>query len=658
MAFERIIFDIETNGLLDMMLDFSQRPLKLKDDAKLWCISIRCLDTNDDYMLIPPNIIEDINKGVYDDPECDEEFNQIKVLPLTREMLARIFSKATEVIAHNCVKFDLCALQLFGMLDYTIGYPYYKELDNSFNSKTLINDKEVVITDTLVWSKILNPDRSGGHSIKNFGKQGFNQKLDFEDFSQFSKRMCIYARQDTVVGRDALITLMEEKGDYEGWDMPYLMELKLADLVLKQELFGFQYNTPLSESNKIELDALLKQRYDAVTPNIPPKPLNKTESKQWTPPATKTTGTVSYNDKVKGILDSVGAIYKEDTDTFIYRDKEYSLSYVKSLQDYIPPSKRKAKSGALTSAMKKFLDTLGSSYNPISDSYTYEGREYSLDYEGCVKEVLDPPEVSLSSHMEKFLEKVGATYNPDTQTYTFEGEEFPIDYSGCIKRELPASIKDLSHLKGHLMSLGWVPSQWNIRDLTRDSKKKLLSEDKFYETVERYLNDTFEGPFTQGRLKELDVPEDTTIDELRIFLTSEYNPQRPRPVKVSTTPPFRVGATKDLCPNLQKLSDEGTVPFVKDMVEYFTYQHRRNSIAGGIDEDTGEPTKGFESYVRADGRISTPCDSVGTNTSRFKHMVVCNVPRVSSLYGYNMRDLFQAGNNQIQFGYDYSSLIF
>lgn len=38
------------------------------------------------------------------------------------------------------------------------------------------------------------------------------------------------------------------------------------------------------------------------------------------------------------------------------------------------------------------------------------------------------------------------------------------------------------------------------------------------------------------------------------------------------------------------------------------------------------------------------------------HKVVCNIPRVSSLYGYNMRDLFQAGNNQIQFGYDWSSL--
>ena len=653
MAFERIVFDLEATNLLEPMIDFMTRPLKLKEEAKLWCVSVRCLDTDQDYMLIPQNILEELSQGLYNNPEHDEEFSKIKLLPLNKEMLGRIFAKAELIAGHNIVKYDLPVLQLFGLIDYQIGYPYYEVLDNEYKTESLINGKSVQIIDTLVLSKLLNPDRPS-HALKAFGTEN-SQKLDFSEFSMFSKEMVIYARQDTVVSVQAYNQLTEEKGDYEGWDIPYLMELKLADLVLKQELFGFQYNTPLSKSNKVELDALLKERYDAVTPNIPPKPLNKTESKQWTPPATKITGTVSYNDKVKGILDSVGAIYKEDANTFVYKNKEYPLSYVKSIQDFVPPSKRKAKSGALTSAMKKFLDTLGSSYNPISDSYTYEGREYSLDYEGCVKEVLDLPEVSLSSHMEKFLEKVGATYNPDTQTYTFEGEEFPIDYSGCIKRELPASIKDLSHLKGYLMSLGWVPSQWNIRDLTRDSKKKLLSEEKFYETVERYLNDTFEGPFTQGRLKELDLPEDTTIYELRTFLTSEYNPQRPRPVKVSTTPPFRVGATKDLCPNLQKLSDEGTVSFVKDMVEYFTYQHRRNSIAGGIDEDTGEPTKGFESYVRTDGRISTPCDSVGTNTSRFKHMIVCNIPRVSSLYGYNMRDLFQAGNNQIQFGYDYSS---
>jgi hypothetical protein len=163
----------------------------------------------------------------------------------------------------------------------------------------------------------------------------------------------------------------------------------------------------------------------------------------------------------------------------------------------------------------------------------------------------------------------------------------------------------------------WVPSQWNIRDLTRDSKKKIISKDKFLATIDRYVADTFEGPFKELRLKELGLSlKKTTPEILKKFLIEQYNDKRVKPIRVPTTPPFRVGATKDLCPNLEALAQNGTIPFVKDMVEYFTYTHRRNSISGGIDEDTGEPTKGFESYVREDGRVSTPVDSNATNTSR------------------------------------------
>ena len=647
MAFERIAFDLEATGLLDDMIDFSQRPLKLKDDAKLWCISVRCIDTNDDYMFIPQDILDDIEKGVYDNPEFDTKFSKIKLLPLNRKMLERVFQKAKLVVGHNIVKYDLPVLKLFGILDYEIGYPYYEEIDNKFKNESTINGKPVEICDTLVWSKILNPDRFGGHGLKNFGI-GDSQKLDFKEFSVFSKEMIIYAQQDTVVSVQAYNTLMEEKGDHL-WDAPYRMELKLADLAFKQELFGFEYDSKLSESNKKELDALLEERYKAVTPNIPPKPLNKGEAKQWTPPSIKTTGKVTLNDKVKAILDSVGVTYDEEN--FVYEGNTYPLSYIKSLQKYIPPAKKKAKSGALTSAMKKFLESIGSSYNPVSDSYEFEGTNYPIEYEGCVKKLLEPPETSLSSHMEKFLEKIGATY--EDGFYTFEGKKYPLEYDGCVKETIPADIKDLTHLKGYIISLGWEPSQWNIRDLTRDSKKKVLPEEKFYEVVERYITDTFEGPFKAPRLRELDLPEDTTREELRAYLTSQYKPAKVRPIRVPTTPPFRVGATKELCPNLQKLADDGTIPFVKDMVEYFTYQHRRNSIAGGIDED-GEPSKGFESYVRTDNRISTPVDSLATSTSRMAHRIVNNSDRSSKL----KEDFIEKAIKKFSRFFDYSKIIY
>ena len=75
-----------------------------------------------------------------------------------------------------------------------------------------------------------------------------------------------------------------------------------------------------------------------------------------------------------------------------------------------------------------------------------------------------------------------------------------------------------------------------------------------------------------------------------------------------------------------------------------------------MDEETGEPSKGFESYIREDGRIGTPVDSNATNTSRMAHKVVCNIPRASSLYGDKMRSLFMCGSDYIQYGMDFSSL--
>ena len=99
-------------------------------------------------------------------------------------------------------------------------------------------------------------------------------------------------------------------------------------------------------------------------------------------------------------------------------------------------------------------------------------------------------------------------------------------------------------------------------------------------------------------------------------------------------------------------------PYARDIVDYLTYKHRRNSILGGgleWDEEE-EAEKGFLAYVRADGRISTPADTCGATTSRFKHRVVTNIPRTSSLYGEPMRAQFGVDDTCYQIGYDFDSL--
>ena len=104
-----------------------------------------------------------------------------------------------------------------------------------------------------------------------------------------------------------------------------------------------------------------------------------------------------------------------------------------------------------------------------------------------------------------------------------------------------------------------------------------------------------------------------------------------------------------------------TFPYAEDIVHFLTYQHRRNSILGGgfdpDEDDEDDFEKGYLANARQDGRISTPADSCGCGTSRFKHRVVANIPRVTSLYGEKMRGMFGVSPDFIQFGYDFDSLI-
>ena len=689
MSYEKVILDLESNNLMHPMLDYTQKPLRFNLEFTVWCLSLRCVDTNESKLLVRPDLLANIDKYITT-VEQEIALSKIPMFPLTKEQMEIDLKNCEELIAHNGIKFDFPVLKVMDLLDYNIGYPYLESLDNTFDSTTSVFKNTAQITDTMIWSKLLNADRMGGHSLKNFGSSGTNEKIDFHDFENFSAEMLIYCitpdmrllddnltwrpassfkvgetilgfdeenqsnrsgrryknsiieiitpdkqevfevklqsgkilkvtkehrfltcvdssngytnynwtmtkdlvfgqsntgnsklpcllpveeklnsydtfgrlelksngfkdevvsvtsigfqdilkiqtstgtfmcegypmhncHQDAVVNHDVYDLINSEKKSYEGWDIPYQMEAKLADLSLNQELFGFHYDQELSDRCKIELDQLLQERDDIVTPNIPPKPLNKGEQKQFTPPATK---------------------------------------FSKSAN-------------------------------------------------------------RMSKHMSNFIEKIGAEYNALEDTYEFEGEVFDLYYDGCVKKSTPSSIKDLAHVKGYLISLGWEPTEWSNRDLVKDSNKQFRDEEKFDKSLLKYAIETFEGPFKELRLEVLELPADITQEEFIDHYKTSYLAKPTKSIYVPTSPPLRVGTDKELCPGLVKLSEE--IPFAKDLAEYFTYSHRRNSISGNVDEESGEVGSGFESYVREDGRISTPVDTLGTNTSRMAHKVV------------------------------------
>ena len=57
MAWTNIVIDLEANDLLKPLVDFSSMPFKLKKCAELWCISLRCLDTDQSVLLVKEEFI-------------------------------------------------------------------------------------------------------------------------------------------------------------------------------------------------------------------------------------------------------------------------------------------------------------------------------------------------------------------------------------------------------------------------------------------------------------------------------------------------------------------------------------------------------------------------------------------------------------------------
>jgi DNA polymerase I len=84
--------------------------------------------------------------------------------------------------------------------------------------------------------------------------------------------------------------------------------------------------------------------------------------------------------------------------------------------------------------------------------------------------------------------------------------------------------------------------------------------------------------------------------------------------------------------------------FGESLSMWYTLNHRQSQIAGLIER------------VRDDGRISAGMNTIGTNTYRATHRGVVNIPRVTSVYGHEMRSLFTTSEGKVMVGADASGL--
>ena len=124
-----------------------------------------------------------------------------------------------EFVGHNIIGFDAPVIKKIIGID--------------------LHEKGKVI-DTLVLSRLFDPVRAGGHSLKSFGERLKFGKLDFKDFSEYSDEMLEYCIRDVELTERVLGYLIKHNPDFSREAIR--LEHDIARIITQQENNGFLFD--------------------------------------------------------------------------------------------------------------------------------------------------------------------------------------------------------------------------------------------------------------------------------------------------------------------------------------------------------------------------------------------------------------------------------
>jgi len=134
---------------------------------------------------------------------------------LTKEEFIEDFNNADEVIGHNIIGYDIPVLEKLWDLD--------------FSGKK--------ITDTLVLSRLTDPSRAGGHSLRNWGEVLGFPKGTHDDWTHLSDEMVEYCQQDVRVTESVINMLINELKGFS--DECVRLEHEVCSIIHQQHLAGW-----------------------------------------------------------------------------------------------------------------------------------------------------------------------------------------------------------------------------------------------------------------------------------------------------------------------------------------------------------------------------------------------------------------------------------
>ena len=152
----------------------------------------------------------------------------------------RFLAKADTLIGHNIIGFDIPMIHKFSDIDLS----------------------NIPVIDTLVLSRLFNPNRDGGHSLEKWGYKLGYHKIEFSDYLNYSEDMLNYCIRDVNLN---LAVLKELRKESKGFGKESIeMEQKVAGIIKQQEVNGFKFDT----KHALSLLAELREKKQAIEDEV------------------------------------------------------------------------------------------------------------------------------------------------------------------------------------------------------------------------------------------------------------------------------------------------------------------------------------------------------------------------------------------------------
>lgn len=552
----------------------------------------------------------------------------------------------TALVGHNCFDYDFILFEKLSGIHF--------DLFEDKDCMGTVNGHRVNLFDTLPMSRILWPDRPlpkgcpeavfnpvtkksqavGPHGLMAWGYALGNQKVKIDDWRNLPLWKYVDRVWEDVIIQELLWDelIAESKGTFYGKsDMQNFMydpdkekpsgfkqitwKYALRRGMLQHFLMGLQarqgvyFDIDAAIALRQKCDDMMKEIADRVEPLLPLKEISEAQKPKFPQKPFNTDGSISSHG---------------------YNWLKNKLGYPvnEAAFDFKPAPKRSFnKDGSVSATGIKWCEERG-----CTDP------EKQADFLRAARSE-EAPKPLPDDLMQQAIKDLQDKKMPD-----------------CM---VPMRMSNQMDIKRYLISVGWQPTMWRTKDLTRDYHKKQLPDAEIDAKVREYMDELETSEYRTLIIRELNRDARFKTSEAK-FLSRKNSPRveqevfakfRRKARGLPTSPQLK-DSFGHLCPNLAKLQGE----MAKDIVFWLSLRNRR-SVLDPIKEDKVDTGLLNHPRLQIDHRL--PAESSGlTATGRQKHKICANQPKPSPkvVLGKEMRSLWKPAPGKYQLGVDGSNL--